>query len=81
MSVNRKLLFFSTVFSTVRSAVFALPTAGDELSVTVAAAFAVLIMAAAARVLRTLPPISATTVWAVGGVYRSAWLAILRLPD
>jgi hypothetical protein len=30
MSVNRKLLFFNTNFSTVRAATFALPTARDE---------------------------------------------------
>lgn len=50
MSVNRKLLFFSTFFSTVRSAVFALPTARDELSAAFAEEIAWLLLQGLAHV-------------------------------
>jgi len=50
MSVNRKLLFFSTVFSTIPSAVFTLPTAGDELSAAVAEEVAWLLLQGLAHV-------------------------------
>ena len=52
MSVNRKLLFFNPDFSTIHSAVFALPTARNELTAAVVAAavIMIIIMSAAARV-------------------------------